>query len=803
MTLSWLEEFAPLGVDPTDQSALADLAATLADLGMIPESVEVVGDDISGVVVARVVHIEPIEGADRVRRVIVDAGSEVEVVCGAWNFSVGDLVPLATVGARLPGFDEPMQRRKMRGVTSNGMLCSPTEVGVAADAAGLLILEPGSAQPGQAFGDLAGLGKDVLFDLEIQANRPDGLSVVGVARDLCARLGLTMRPHPITTVASIPRPPAGPSASPSPRASVQTLQPDLCPRILAKVLVDVTVGPSNPVVARRLTLAGMRPVNNVVDASNYVMVELGQPTHPYDLAKLGGRAIVAREGRPGEAVATLDGTNRLIDQAGICVIADGNDELVGVAGIMGGAETEISASTTEVLLEAAYFSPPAIARAARRLGIRTEASARFEKGCDPWRIEESVGRFCELLGAASEGMTEGPTLESSEAVPIPPVVPFRLDEVGQKLGVELEREEIDSLLVPMGFDITEGGAPGLVSIEVPSWRPDTTREIDVIEEIARQYGYGRIPLRRRRPSQVGGLSAEQSERRQLRRMMVGAGALEAWTATMISLADHEAVGIGSGLVGIANPLVAEESVLRATLMPGLLAVLGRNAARNRGDVRLFELGHVFSTPRTGEPLPAESDRLAAVFGRASDGVAEAVGTWRAIAAALRLSAPELEPAELAGLHPGRGAEIRAGGAKVGVVGEIDLDVAAHFGLGTARLGWLDLDVEALARSPRKPARATAPSRFPSAEFDLAFVVDSAISAGAVEATLVEAGGDLLESADLFDVYRGEPLGGGERGLAWNIRLSSPDHTLADTEIAQAREAMVGAVLAGHGARLRS
>ncbi len=392
--LSWLRDFAPF---PDDTGALV---AALDDLGLVVEEVDRVGQGLEAVVVSRVAEIHAIEGADRIRRIVVEAGGEpLDIVCGAFNFVVGDRVPLAPVGAVLPGGFE-IGRRKMRGVLSNGMLCSGRELGLSDDGAGLLVLgEEVDAPPGTPLIEALGLPVDTVFDITVEGNRPDAWCMAGVARDLAARLGLPFE---------LPEPPAPePSGRPvADAASAAVEDPDLCPRLTVSVFTDVAVGPSPAWIAQRLILAGMRPINNVVDASNYVMLERGQPTHPYDLARLGGRGLVVRRAQPGEKVETLDGVTRTLglpgrslgDTGEDCLICDADNVAVGIAGIMGGASSEIADSTTEVLLEAAYFTPMAIARTSKRLGLRTEASARFERGCDPWGIDASIRRFAQLLG---------------------------------------------------------------------------------------------------------------------------------------------------------------------------------------------------------------------------------------------------------------------------------------------------------------------------------------------------------------------------------------------------------------------
>ena len=830
--LSWLRDFAPF---PDD---IKGLTAALDDLGLVVEEVEHIGAGIEDVVVSQVSEITAIEGADKIRRVVVDAGDgPLEIVCGASNFAVGDRVPLAPVGAVLPGGFE-IGRRKMRGVTSNGMLCSGKELGLSADSAGLLVLgDDIVAAPGTPLADALGLQEDTVFDITVEGNRPDAWSIAGIARDLAARLGL-----PFTLPEPPAPPPSGVPVTDVASASVEDL--DLCPRLTVSVLTDVVVGPSPRWIADRLTLAGMRPINNVVDASNYVMLERGQPTHPYDLARLGGRGLIVRHAEPGEAVETLDGVTRTVGDTGAdCLICDGDNVPVGVAGIMGGASSEIADSTSEVLLEAAYFTPMAIARTSKRLGLRTEASARFERGCDPWGIDAAVTRFNQLLAESIPGLTvRDGVIDIRGAVPEPFTLAVPIARVRRQVGVPLTGEQIAALLDPIGFTTTaDGAAADYLSVLVPTNRPDVRPAPygidDVIEEVARTFGYANIPPHTPTWPQPGHLTGLQRSRRLVKEVLAGIGASEGWTNTFVSEEAHRRVGLQGPAVRVSNPLVAEEPYLRRSLMPGLLGALAYNADRRQGAVRLYEVGVVFSHPDEGEPrvversgpggthkaaLPGERELLAAVFAYDDDDARVAVAGWRVLADAFRVSgvrvvAPEqggLElPVALAGLHPTRSAQLVADGTTIGAVGEIDPGVATEFGLirasgtGTVarRIGWLEVDLGLLFDErvvPRRAMLAAAVSRFPSSDIDLALVVDDVIPADAVADVLGSAAGDLLESVTLFDVFRGPRIGEGKRSLAFRLRFCSLDHTLTDDEVGALRSRCIDAAVAEVGAVLR-
>ena len=817
--LSWLRDFAPF-----DTSEVPTLVAALDDLGLVVERVERVGEGLGDVVVALVEGIDAIPGADRIRLVTVDAGEgPVQVVCGAWNFSPGDLVPLAPVGTVLPGGVQ-IQRRTMKGATSNGMLCSGQELRLSDDHEGILVLnDVEGARPGIPVAEALGVEPDVVFDITVEGNRPDAWSVAGVARDLAARLRL-----PFTLPQPAPPPDLG-----TPVGALATLEIadlDLCPRMVVVVLDGVRVEPSPRWLARRLLLAGMRPINNVVDASNYVMLELGQPTHPYDLDRLGAPGLLVRRARPGETVVTLDGIERTLGTPGRglgdvgedCLICDAQGSPVGIGGIMGGASSEITETTTRVLLEAAYFSPMAIARTSKRLGLRTEASARFERGCDPWGIDRAVDRFCELLGApAATGR-----LDVRGAVPAPLRISVAARRVRAVLGVDIDPEEAASLLEPLGF----GAEPerGGLLVTVPTNRPDIRPEPhgvdDVIEEIARTYGYSRIA--RRRPSwpEPGGLSAYQRERRLVADVMCGVGGLEAWTPSLVDDADHVAMGLDGPAVEVSNPVVKEEAWLRRSMLPGLVRALAWNARRRQGAVRLFEIGVVFSHPGAGGSsrsarvagsgsktalLPGERELLSVALASDGDDARSAIAVWRVLEDALRvLEADVVAYGSIPGLHPTRAARLQVAGtgATLGSVGEVDPAVASAFGHdpGHGRIGWLEVDLGVLldpALTPRRPAEARTFSRFPSSDVDVALVVADEVPAARVQAALVAglsgADRELLESSVLFDVYRGPGMPEGHRSLAYRLRFAAPDRTLTDAEVARLRRlAIEGAAAAG-------
>ncbi|MEO7837002.1 MAG: phenylalanine--tRNA ligase subunit beta [Acidimicrobiales bacterium] len=785
--LSWLRDFAPFAGDPVA------LGETFDDLGMVVEGLERVGDGLEGVVVARVLDVRPHPKADRVRLTELDTGDGEprQVVCGAPNVAAGQLVALATIGAVLPG-DFEISRRKVRGVWSEGMICSARELGLGEDSDGIMVL-PDGLDPGTGFADAMGITADVVYDLAIEATRPDALCMAGVARDAAARLGLpfAIPDHPLVE---------GPVVVEA-LSAIAVESPDLCPRFTARVITGVAVGQSPAWLVSRLAMAGMRAISDVVDASNYVMLELGQPTHPYDLDLLPGAGLLVRRADPGETLVTLDGVTRRLGDGDDCLICDAKGVPVGIGGIMGGASSEISVSTSRVLLEAAYFDRMSIARTSKRLGLRTEASARFERGCDPEGIERAVARFCSLLGGeVASGMLD----EWQRPPPAAPVA-LRTERVNAVLGASLDDDRIRALLAPIGFSAAPVGV-GRHDVVVPSFRPDVEAEIDLVEEVARHHGYSRITPTVPSSPYVGQLTPYQRGRRHVREILAGAGVSEAVSPPLVGPGDHERAGLEGEFIAAVDPLAREESILRSSLRPGLLRAVSFNASHRSPDVDLFEIGHVFRPPLgRREALPDEQEMLAVVLADSQTGPESgAVAAKRLLDVlldGLRLSGARLEAAAAPGLHPSRTARIHSGGAIIGHVGEIDPFVLEALGI-VGRVGVLEILLEGLVPHQRVYVQGRPVSRHPSSDIDLAFVAADATPAAAVALTLREAAGDLLEDLHLFDVFRDARLGSECRSLAFRLRLQAQDHTLTDLEVAELRTRCIEAVKADHGADLR-
>lgn len=793
VSLNWLRDYVPV------EAAPEDLADTFADLGLEVDGVERIGAGLHGVVVARVLEVRAHPDADRIVIVDVDSGDgeALQICCGASNMAAGDLVPLATVGTVMPDGME-ISARRMRGEPSNGMLCSAAELRLGDDTAGILIL-PVDLDPGVPLAEALGITEDVVFDLDVLPNRPDALSMVGIARDLAARLGLPLV-TPSSAVAELGDPAEG-------LVTVEILDPVLCGRFLVRVLSGVSVGSSPDWLARRLLGAGMRPINNVVDVSNYVMLELGQPNHTYDLDKVAGSRLRIRRALEGETIETLDGATRMLS-AGDGVIADGDDMAIGIAGVMGGASTEISDSTRDVLVEMAWWDPMAIAISSARLNLHSEASLRFKRGADPEMPPAAAVRFAELLGEVAGATLHPGVADGRGDLPDRSPVRVRTDRVNLVLGTDLDRDRVAALLDPIGFTCTSAGAD--LDVSIPSWRYDSREEIDVIEEVGRTYGLSRIPRTVPRSPEGGSLNHAQRSRRALRRALVGAGLSEAMPLPFLAPGDLERCGLDPDGACLANPLVQEESVLRTSLRPGLLAAVRYNSARRRFGARLFEVGRVFGpgefvvdTERSealGTVMTGEAEHLGAVLAGAD--ALEAVELLDVALAALSVGPLALRAERLPGMHPGRGAVVEVAGFEVGEVGEIDPVVLERLEVAE-RVGWLGLDLSKLLAMPPAVRTARPVSRFPSTDVDLAFVLDEHTPAAAVATTIRAAGGDLVRHVELFDVFRSESLGEGSRSLAYRVWFQAPDRTLTDAEVAGLRAEIITEVEQTHGASLRS
>lgn len=774
-----------------------ELGELMSAKGLHVESIDRPWAGLSGVVVARVLEVRDHPDSDKLCLARVSYGSgERELVVGVRNMKAGDLVPLAGPGTHLPTLPEPLSAREIRGVVSEGMLCSPRELGISPDHTGIMVLPPDTPL-GADFKSEFGLD-DVVLELEIETNRPDLLSVLGVAREVAAATGVSLT-LPDSSVAE-----GAERAEGAARVDVQDT--DKCPRYLARVIREVRVGPSPIGIQARLTAAGMRPVSNVVDATNYTMLEMGHPMHPFDLDLLEGRGVVVRRAGPGERLVTLDDVERVLTEDDL-VIADAS-RVVGIAGVMGSAVGEVSPSTSNVLLESAFFEPRGIFRTSRRLMLHSEASARFSRGADREAPEASAARAARLMVEWGGGVVLAGAIDVGRAPPRR-VIAVRPARTSLVTGHEVSAAEIAEALGRLGMHTEK--ANGAVQVEVPSYRPDLQQEIDVIEEVVRVHGYENVGSTLPDTRQVGSLPSTDRLRRRIREALVRAGLREALSLSFASADDLEAMG-HTDAVRMANPPSADQPFLRTNLIPGLLRALARNLYRGLPGAALFEVGHVFRPGRSGgDPVDEREFVAAALTGPAGQGlhaerreldVLDAKGVLEALMDGLTVADWSLgDPAGIP-FHPARSAAVLVAGTPAGILGEIDPGVRERLDLG-GRVAVFELDVSVLAaRSGEVPAFRAIP-RFPPVHRDLAFVVDEDIPAGTVRDEILSAGGGMLEMVVLFDVFTGGPIPAGKKSLAFSVDFRAPDRTLTDQEAEEEVRRIVDRLASRFGAELRS
>ena len=785
--LSWLREFCPteLGAE--------ELAEILTHKGAEVESIERPWERLNGVIAARVLEVRDHPNSEKLCLARVHTGSgEQEVVVGVRNMAVGDIVPLAGPGATVPLLPEPLGAREIRGVVSNGMLCAADELGIAPTHDGILIL-PEGVEPGWDVKQVFGLD-DAVLDVEVTPNRPDFLSVIGIAREVAAATDT-----PLTLSAPVLE------EDPERAEDVATVRIDdleRCPRYLARIVRDVRHVASPIAVQARLTAAGMRPISAAVDATNYAMLEIGQPLHPFDLALLKGPGIVVRRASDGERLVTLDDAERTFtpDDLLICDV----ERSVAVAGVMGGRLAEVSEETTDILLESASFERGGIQRTRRRIDLSSEASMRFERGVDSEAVPRGADRAVQLMtewcGARvlTGAVDVGAALERRR-------IPLRVSRASTLSGYEVSPVDAVEVFDRLGMtSIVEGD---LVTVEVPGYRVDVEREVDLIEEVVRVQGYERVGSTLPPVRQAGGVPAAYAFLERTRGLLVRAGLREVKVIPFASQADLALTADRDG-VRITNPLQADEGWMRTRLTPGLLKAARRNLYRQVRSVAIFEVGSVF---RMVEGRPHERPKAAFAMtgvadpgwtsgGRAYD-FFDAKGALEALMAELGVPWSLGEPLGRP-FHPGRSASVLVQGQIVGVLGEIHPKVAGSLDL-PGRVAVAELELEALMGAAAGSVTATDVPRYPPVRRDLAFVLDTGAPASAVQEALEEAAGDLLGSCLLFDVFEGGTLPAGKKSLAFSLDLRASDRTLGSDEADAAVTAITERLARDFGAELRA
>ncbi len=825
--LSWLREFVDVELSPEA------LAERLTLLGMEVRGLETWGADWRNVVVGELLAVERHPRADRLSltRVDVGSGEPLDIVCGATNIAVGQRIPVALPGAILPG-DRRIERTEKMGVVSNGMLCSGDELGLTTDADGILILSPGT-MIGRPLAELYG---DIILDVDVKPNRGDALSIVGLAREVAAVTGAPLRLPPTDVVES--------GRDATQRLTVEVLDPGLCPRFVGRWVSGVRVGPSPDWVQMRLLAAGQRPISNVVDASNYVMVELGKPIHMFDAAAVHEGRIVVRRALAGERLETLDHVERVLD-AETLVIADPVGPIA-IAGVMGGAGSEVGEGTTEVIVESAIFDPVNIRRTAFRYALRSDASLRFEKGLDFRLARIGADRATRLVSEWAGGTVAPGAVDSAPDEPSAARVAYRPARIDRLLGTELTADEQRDLLARVGIEaqpapigtrimVAAGSRPLIVDsgdaetwlATVPTWRRDLLVEADIAEEVIRIRGYETVPSILPRTAMPPHRHDPLEVRDAIREVLVGAGLSEVVTPALVSPAmielfaapddgapaaepDQRAAGRP---ISVTNPLSSQHSVLRQSLLGSLLEVVSTNLRHGRDDVAVYEIGKGYGASDgqtthewwrlgfalTGSAEPTAWNRPARPYD-----LDDAKGVIALLCQRLGLSVPTYTPLpDDPSLHPGRTARVDAGGNLVGRVGELHPGRIERLDLRADRIIVAELAIAGLASGRLPVPHGSTPSRYPAVDRDLAVVVAVGMAAGAVADSIRRHGGELLRSVELFDVYRGRPLDETAKSMAWRLTFATEDRTLADGEVDQAMGAIAAGLATDVGGRLRA
>ncbi|MCE5264866.1 MAG: phenylalanine--tRNA ligase subunit beta [Deltaproteobacteria bacterium] len=798
--LKWLKDYVDVDLPP------AELAERLTMAGLEVDSLRWIEPAFSGIRVARIVSLRPHPQADKLSLCEVTTGEATyPIVCGATNIRVGDIVPLAGVGATLPGGDV-IRSTKIRGELSEGMLCSEEELGIGADASGIMILSP-DVTVGADLADALDLC-DTVFDIGVTPNRSDCLSIVGAAREVAAITGKKLRP-PVSSLTETGEEIGG-------ITSVTIVDPDLCPRYTARVIRDVRIGPSPFWMRRRLEAVGLRAINNIVDVTNFVMMELGQPLHAFDFRHLEEGRIVVRRSRAGETFVSLDEKERLL-RADTLMICDGVKP-VAIGGIMGGLNSEIGDDTETILLESAYFSPASIRRSSRALGMSTDAAFRFERGIDPEGVVRALDRAAGLMAELSGGtICRGVIDQYPKTVPTAHDIPLRLKRVEDILGAAVGEADVVRILESLQMTVEPAGK-GCFRVTPPTCRVDIAREIDLIEEIARMHGYDRVPVTLPAVSVISGAAGRRGEvEARFREVLTGSGYQEVINYSFVAPDVVGRLGLPEGderrlLVRIRNPLTEEQAVMRTTLVQSLLLNVRRNADVGRFDLKIFETGRTFLSQGEGKQ-PRERNRAAfLITGRRYEdrwhfpelrtdfydlkGCAENIlDACRIADPAFRACAPEPF------LHPGKSCGIFSGETQLGYLGEVHPDTLARMDLtAPVVVGELDLDLLTAGDSPKACFRSL--PRFPSSSRDVAFLVPRETTAADLQRLATDSLEELLEEVRIFDVYEGKNIPAGMKSLGLRFSYRSADRTLMDDEVNEVHAKIVQKIIHASGASIR-
>ncbi|QTN00022.1 phenylalanine--tRNA ligase subunit beta [Sediminibacillus dalangtanensis] len=806
VSLNWLKNYVDI-----DNISPEQLAEKITKSGIEVEGIEYVAETSSNVVVGYVQSCEKHPNADKLNLCQVDTGEEeLQIICGAPNIAQGQKVAVAKPGAVLPG-NVKIKKAKLRGVESQGMICSLQELGIEEKfvpkefAEGIFVF-PEDAEVGSDALELLNLD-DAILELGLTPNRADAMSMLGVAYETSAILDTPINLPDVSINTS--------SDKAADYVSVKVEDAELNPYYGAFVIENVEVKNSPLWMRNYLIAAGIRPINNVVDITNYVLLEYGQPLHAFDYDRFGSKEIVVRRARDKETITTLDDQERELSSNHL-VITNGQ-EPTAIAGVMGGADSEVSDQTQTVLLEAAYFSPAAVRQSSKDHGLRSESSARFEKGVDPDRIKRAGLRACQLLSEYAEGTVLQGTVEFDELDRSEATVEVSTEKVNERLGTEITTEEISDILRKLHFDFKAND--GIFIVSVPSRRGDITIFEDMVEEIARIYGYDNLPYTLPAGAgQAGGLTSRQSLKREIKHYMEGAGLMEAITYSLTSkeraetLVSPEVREHATESIRLSMPMSEEHSNLRLSILPELLASFSYNTARKQANLAYYEVGTVFVSPTT-EKLTEQPRELLRVSGAVTGdwllhpmqqekkqadfflvkGIVEGLLDKLGIVVTFK-------QAKLEGMHPGRTAQVYLGAQSIGFLGQLHPTLQQSYDLKDTYV--FDLDMETLLDQINNEPDFSKIPRYPSVSRDIALVVDQEIPAGDIKATIVEKGGTLLKDVQVFDVYQGEHLQAGKKSIAFSLFYQDPERTLKDDEVEASYQAILSAVEEKHQAELR-
>lgn len=803
VSYKWLQQYVDI-----DGLTAEQLADKITKAGIEVEGVELLNQGATNVVIGYVMEREKHPEADKLSKCLVDVGEDepVQIICGAKNVAQGQKVAVAKVGARLPG-GLKIKKAKLRGEASHGMICSLQELGIEGKlvpkeySEGIFVF-PADAEVGADAIEQLNLDDQVL-ELGLTPNRADCLNMLGVAYEVAAILGKEVKMPKIELQET--------NEKASDYISIRVDAPEQNPLYIAKVVKNVKIGPSPIWMQTRLMAAGVRPLNNVVDITNYILMEYGQPLHAFDYDKLGSKEIVVRLAEEGEKVETLDGTERTLKNDHL-LITNGSKG-VAIAGVMGGANSEVDENTVNVLIESAYFTGSAIRKVSKDLGLRSEASARYEKGIDPQRTFEAAQRAAALMaqyagGEVLEGAVEVNNLKLEQKT-----VSISVDKINSVLGTAITAEEVSTIFTNLKFSFLQG--VGTFQVEVPTRRPDITIEEDLVEEVGRLYGYDHIPATLPVAETTRGkLSEKQAKRRKTRRYLEGAGLYEAITYSLTSAEKAKQYALKETSlepIRLALPMSEERSQLRLSLVPHLLEAASYNNARKIENVALYEIGSVF-LPAGQDEQPKEEQHLAGimtglVLNHPWQGEKKAVdfyvvkgvleGLFDVLGVTEKIS---YAAAKRADLHPGRTASILLDGEGIGYIGQVHPEMQKQLDVKETYV--FELSLVALFGADVAEVSYESIPRFPSMTRDMALVVKADVLAGDVYRTIVEAGGELLKEVALFDLYQGEKMEAGKKSLAFSLRYYNPERTLTDEEVTEAHSRVLQAVEETFGAELR-